>query len=312
MDELYKKFINLFPNINEFEEYKSIINTLSNSSLIDYPNLLLYSCKGFPIDLLIQMCLNTRFKQKIVSKECTWGQGKTPAIFYYENPYYFTIDMNNPNQSKDLTTISSFFKDIIGHPCVHAESGRRHIFIIYNIDKICNKENVYAFRVLLERFSNNVIFINTTYSISKIEQPLCSRMLCIRIPLFSKTRLNTFITNLGFAENEYDGNDIYMCLLFSWLKSKNVATNNFNIPAVEELSSSSTLEHIRNLSQKIYVNDISFSMLIFDLLKIIPNDEKKQILISQATNIEHLLAKTEGHRMSIYIEYVLLFAIKLL
>ena len=84
--------------------------------------------------------------------QCIWQK----ELVYFETPYFLEVDFCHVGQPKDTATIINFLKEIITHSSLTCE---KRIIILYNIHVICNKNKSYPFRVLLERFSNNNIFI---------------------------------------------------------------------------------------------------------------------------------------------------------
>lgn len=275
-------------------EHARVFNVLKNSiNAPDHPNVLLYGAPGFPLHLYVPALF-----PGIKSKECQYGKD----IFYTENQHYFTFDANNPHQTKDLETLSAFLKSIVSHKSL---SGTRHIFVINNIDAVLNKENVYAFRVLLERHSSNAIFIATSHCISNIESPLRSRMLCVRVPLLRSENVATFFQQLSLAPPPDGERDLYRATFLSCVPPEKHESFSWN---VHELQSGmpKTLEGIRMLAQKVYVNNISLSALTQDLIKIVGPD-----IIGPAAHIDALLATTDKHRYSLYIEHLLVIAYRM-
>jgi len=112
----------------------------------------------------------------------------------------------------------------------------------------------------------------------------------------------------------YDGRDVYACLYLAWLQSVAppdvvAVASQFTVPTLAGCTPL-TAEQIRALAQKIYIYDVSIPQLTCDLLKRSISDEKKQEIVSAAATIDALSAKTEGHRMTMYIELLLHMAFK--
>ena len=299
MDDAWVSVITGLNNVFE-SDYSTVVQVFSQPEFCSYQNILLYGTEGIPLDNLVSFALSKRFgtvenKTHIYSKD----------IVYQENPYYFTVDMNNPslNLTKDPECMASFLKSIVSHPCIH---NNKHIFVLLNIDTAFTKESVYTFRVLLERFSSNVIFIGTTYHISKIEPPLKSRLLCLRVPLLSHTSVSKLlrIVNLTPIDNE---RNLYRAFFMAWISKQHpdIAQHvRWNIPTLAEGLPSGP-EELRSLSQKIYINGITIAQIADDLLRLIKNDKQKAALISKAAYIDAMVSRTDGHRMSLYIELLL-------
>lgn len=79
-------------------------------------------------------------------------------------------------------------------------SQEKHIILIYNIENI-SKDFVFHFRILLERFHKNCLFIATTIKISSIESPIKSRFFLIRVPC-PITRNHTILHNIKKKPNK--------------------------------------------------------------------------------------------------------------
>lgn len=138
---LWIKFKNKFKEIiYDINEFKIIFDTYKN---IEY-NLLLFSYKGFPVDLFIDELLKTKFNIKNLHKnELTWNKN----IVYYENQYFLEIDLNNPNISNGYSFITEMILFIIKNRPLIAN---KHLIIIKNIDKL--EEYAFAFRIIIEKY----------------------------------------------------------------------------------------------------------------------------------------------------------------
>jgi hypothetical protein len=287
-------------------DHAKVATFLLDTELESSPNVLFYGTPGFPIDLFVHHLLKRKFNITQVDNRCTWNN----EVIYSENPSYFTIDFANPSQSKNVLTIGAFIKELVSHSSVHTG---KHAMVLLNIDKGLTKENVYQFRVLLERYSNNVVFITTTYHRSKIESPLLSRLVSLRIPLLSTEAIRYVCNTLLDVQlpSDHTGRSLYHAVLVGVIAKERPALlpsiTRFNVPAIADMKKP-THDQLRTLAQKIYINDVTIAMLTQDLLNIVSDPYK---LVSAAAHIDCMAAKTDGHRMSIFIEQLLNIAFEL-
>lgn len=296
-------FKNNFKNIIESNEYYNKILNFSYDSNI---NILLYSIYGFPLDLFIEEIIKKKFNIKAIYKnECIWNKN----IIYIENQHFIEIDLLNPNMSKDFSILNDFLLHIIKSKNI---INNKHFIIIKNIDLLDNY--FFAFRILLERFSNNVYFVCTTYKISKIEAPIKSRFTLFRIPLFKHEEINKIFRDLNIPLNRFlienKTRNIINALFIAQVEKNEpeIITYqfcNYHFPPlfdfIEEKDFS--IENIRKLSYKLCQYNISISQLTIDLLK--KNKKSKEELIKQACMIDNLLIKTNKGREPIYLEALL-------
>lgn len=306
MDDIWKHFLLHFPNVlHLLPQHQKVVNILNTKSE-ELPNILLYSHNGFPLEIIYDAAFKQTYgdykKTKII-----WDK----EVIYYETPYYFEIDLALPQQPKDLVQLTELIKHIANNPCIHA---KRHIFAMRNIDLIVTNNKFYDFRVLLERYSKNILFICTTYNISKLEMPIRSRFQAIRLPLLQVSELIMIFGRMELSFHEYlekyDCRDVYFALYVHYLSKympdiiteefcsyKNPIIYNFLAKNKTPLS----LEDIREITHKISIDDASIIDITMDLAKIIkPTDIP--LLIKYAASIDHALSTTEGYRKPLYVE----------
>jgi hypothetical protein len=214
--------------------------------------------------------------------------------------------MNHPEFPKDIQLLINFLLNIINNKCIYLS---RHIFILKNIDTI-HRNNPQAFRVILERFSDNVLFIATTNKINMLEAPIISRMVKFRIPvpseieqkavlhkLTNKTTIRyidrNFVKNIFFNEQDTTANNyselIYPPLHEFIIEQKNKYDKN----------------EIRNLSFKMYQQCITIPIIVRDLLKFIPDTNNKIDFIESVTKIEYIACQSDETKICFFIEYIL-------
>ena len=240
--------------------------------------------------------------------------------------YKISYFVNNYNQEKvfpkELDVLSLFLKELVQHPCVH--SGR-HIIILHNIEKLCARRSSYSFRVLLERYSANALFICTTHQFGSIESPLTSRCINLRVPLPTCVEIGHIMISLGLTQHAYlkecDCRDIYFTLFVHWLTENmsEVITEEFckyktlGLAELLKNKKKNTIEDIRTYVSKISVHDPSLADLTNDILKMMTcnktNMKKKHEFLEKATEIDYICSTTEGHRKPLYIELLLNIAV---
>jgi len=204
----------------------------------------------------------------------------------------------NPENPKDLSCISAFILHIIQTKNI---GEHKHFIIIKHVELLADK--FYEFRILLERYSQNVIFMCTTHSISKIEAPIISRFTMFRIPLFTYEEIQIiFRDDLKIGLNshlvEIKTRDIIKAIFIAEIelqesmKIENINSNKsnnvnkittkdfciYNFPPLYEFirtfdKSIDNLENIRDLSYKCCQYNVSILKLIEDFIKIIDDDE---------------------------------------
>jgi len=299
---LWNIFKNNFRNIiNDIEEYNKIF---INHIKYDF-NLLLYSHIGFPLDLFIDELIKSKFNLiNINRKELLWNKN----IIYNENQYFIEIDLNNPNITNDFTFLTEMILFIIKNKPV---TGNKHLIILKNIDKL--DEYAFAFRIILEKFYNNVYFICTTHKISKIESPIKSRFSLIRLRLFTNEEITLIFNKYLNSEQVICNNrNIIFCIFLSQVKINEphlITTEfcNFNYPLIQNfLETKYDLYDIRQLSYKLSQYNLSIMDITNDFIKIYKNNNMKLIeLINIAANIDYILTISNKGREPIYIENLL-------
>lgn len=308
-DKILTAYHNVLPS---FPHYQNIIRMLSDGSdNADFPNVLLYGCEGFPHTVLWDIAVQQKFGT-FTRRTCTWNN----LWIYEETPYFFEIDLQHPNQPKDVMTLSDFLKEIMTHPCIHAE---RHIFVIKYVDTLCTRGFAYMMRVLFERFSKNAWFICTTYKLGAIESPIRSRFTMLRVPLLSCQELCTLLAKSDIEMDDsckqHNVRNVFVATMLSsfpanMLPYPKTDFCKFHAPFIQDTlnATSPSISEIRSLTQKLSVHGFSISQIANDLLYYIkPKD--KHAFVEKASEIDHTFKSTEGYRKPIYIEWLIHTAI---
>ena len=323
MDEVWESIVSRFsthviPNLPHHSQVMSAIQkTLSPDEITGANNILLYGAQGFPTELLWEsaLCNTVCAGKHYTKKSIVWQK----EVTYNETPYFFEVDLSHPQQPKDVDVFAAFLKDIVTHPCVH--SGR-HIMILKNIERLCTRHNSGALRVLLERFSTNVLFICSTTRFSAIESPLTSRFTCYRVPLATNAELQAILgdggLNMPGGLSPYliqnNCRDFYFAIYVCWLAQNmpDIVTKEFctfHVAVLHECLANKkpSMSDLRTLTSKVCVHDASFAHITEDLLNIMSNNNNRQKydLVHHAAEIDHMCATTDGYRKPLYVELLL-------
>lgn len=278
-------------------------------------NVLLYTVYGFPLDLFIDEVIKYKYNLNTINKfEYTWEK----TVVYYETPYFFEIDLMNPTIPKDFNFLNKFILHVLKNKNI---TDRKHLIIIKHIDVL--KDNFSVLKILFESFSTNAFFICTTFSISSIENAIISRFASFRIPLFTNIEIqNIFNKYFNINLNNYliinNSRNIILCIFIATVEEKepHLITNEFcnlNYPPLYDFMKNFNkkrynLEAIRSLSYNCFQYNIKLSQILSDILKIIPNKNKQDIL-KHACDLEHKLVLTNKAREPLYIEALLCYVL---
>lgn len=307
------KFKRNFGNIiNENSYY---LNTLNNILSMNN-NILLHFVKGFPTDLYLDEIIKKRFNisDSIYRNKHIWNKN----IPYYENQHFFEIDIANPDMPKDFSFLSNFILHIIKTKNI---LNQRYFIIIKNIDLL--KEYFLEFRIILEKYSINALFLCTTTSISKIDAPIISRFIQYRIPLFTVDQISKIFQKYDLTYNKATFNKTLSRDIIRLIFLADVATYeplliaesfcNYNYPPLYDFlknynNKTNNLEDIRLLSYKCCQFNISIKELLMDVLVYIKTNSvknKKKFRLNAikiAAELDYALSKTNKGREPIYIE----------
>jgi len=325
--KLQEKFPEIICNNNKY-------NIIVKNILLSPNNILVYCAYGFPIDLMVDVVLMQKFnKTNFYRTPHVWDK----SIHYNENQHFIEIDLMNPENIKNIEKLNNFLLHIVNTKSINLN---KHLIILKNINLL--NRHYYEFRILLERFSNNITFFATTHHISKIEAPILSRFRIFRIPLFSFEEITDIYKNyLDMSINEYlaltKTRDIIKCIFItdneSTPNSKELITKNFinyNYPPFVDFVKTfnpMNLEEIRNLSYKCSQYNITLLKITHDFIKLVDEDgdhyfnikypkiakknykkykdNLKMEIIEIGTNIDYMLSQTNKCKEPIYIENLL-------
>ena len=93
-------------------------------------------------------------------------------IKYFENSQYLTFPIINIH-------ILQFIKSLIQTTTINNIIRK---IILFNIEQL-DQESMTILRIILEKYNNTTAFIATTTQRSKIDKPILSRFIAIRIPV---------------------------------------------------------------------------------------------------------------------------------
>jgi DNA polymerase III delta prime subunit len=246
----------------------------------------------------------------------------------------------NPENIKNIEKITSFLLHIISSKNVKM---KKHYIVIKHVDLLSSL--FCDFRIILEKYSHNVIFICTTHYITRLETPIRSRFSTFRIPLFTFQEIQNIFSNyLNISINDYlyetKPRNIVKALFISEIErhpsSSEILTKEFveyNFPPFVEFiieydKNKNNLDDIRGLSYKCCQYNISILQIIQDFIRLVDlgtyyiniksksyeyninelNNIKKNLkceIIKIGTDIDYLLSQTNKCKEPLYIENLL-------
>ena len=210
---------NLFKDYKHNKDFLSLIhyklgyklyNIISNNN---HPNLLIHGVNGSGKTLLIKTVLNDLFDiNKYTKKELL-----TENINYERSDYHYYFDLKLVNN--DLKFID-FIKDIV--KSYNHYTNKYNYIILDNFEHLSNL-NQDRLRVIFEKSLNTSKIIIITSKLNKINNPLLSRFINIRIPLHNLTDKYIYFKEL-LNKNYYVISDD---ILFEILKKHSDLNYNF-------------------------------------------------------------------------------------
>jgi hypothetical protein len=245
----------------------------------------------------------------------------------------------NPENIKNIEKITSFLLHIISSKNVKM---KKHYIVIKHIDLL--SALFYDFRIILEKYLHNVVFICTTHFITKIELPIKSRFSTFRIPLFTFDEIQDIFSNhLNISMNDYlleiKTRNIIKALFISEIErhpsSADILTKDFvefNFPPFVDFiknynKSKNNLYDIRSISYKCCQFNVSILQIIQDFIRLVDygtyylnirysytydidnietiKNKLKFEIIKIGLDIEYLLTQTNKCKEPLYIENLL-------
>ena len=315
----------VFPDIiRDNDTYRLIVDHI----LLSPNNKLLYTPIGFPIDTFLNIVLAQMLNitASFNKTEHIWEKN----IIYVENQYYIEIDLMNPENIKNIEKITPFLLHIISSKNVKM---KKHVIVIKHIDLLSSL--FCEFRIILEKFSHNVVFICTTHYITRIEAPVKSRFSRFRIPLFTFAEIQTIFRDyLQISMNDHlfetKPRNIIKALFLSEIErhpaSAELLTKEFvelHFPPFVEFikgfnKNKNNLEDIRGLSYKCCQFNISILQIVQDFLRLVDfgnhyvnirgyhdKNKLKCDIIQIGVEIDYLLSQTNKCKEPLYIENLL-------
>jgi hypothetical protein len=303
LEAAWKKFASDFERHFSLLPCKTTIDNLSREGLTGCPNLLLYSA-GFPLQLITSYLVTKMYGPHKMEPHI-WEK----EVLYSESPYHFELDFAIPTQSVNMDKINNFVKEIITHKCIHND---RHIILLHNIDALLRNLGAFqTFRVFLERYTANVVFICTTNKSSRIEKPLLSRFLAIRVPLFDHNDILALLDDVGLSPpgsiplSAHRNLAYYMFAAVAVDSSSAQEGSALRYPFLRDyFGAPSTMDQLRTLAHRLHGLDVSIPDLVLDLMSLYPPGSSETVL-HLGVRMDMLLASTNSNRRLLYIESLL-------
>jgi hypothetical protein len=307
----------LHASIDHFPVFENIVRLLAEGFDEEMPNQLLYGSKGIPHATLWDVAILRKYGA-FRRQECVWNK----QWVYRETPYFFEIDLANPNQPKDLQSLGDFLKEIMSHTCM---VGRRHVFFLKNVDTISARGYTGMFRVLLERYVSTAWFVCSTYNLGNMEGPLRSRFWMRRVPSPSLAEIERIFGELKIPVPDvcktHNVRDVSFALFLAALDGKPLPgftmedLCRFHAPFLSNSlkvnsGAACNIKDIRALTQKLTVHGYTLREITQDLLASgVIKPTKVGEFITFAANADHMCSQTDRYCKSLYIEWLLATAL---
>jgi hypothetical protein len=290
--------------IYQLSYHRTLLERLKNNTAIyTLPNILFHGSVGFPLEYMAYaLILNT---EPPIKKECMW-ENKVP---YCECEWFFEVQCRHPELSKDYGVLCDFLKFILHTRSIHQE---KHIFILRDIDVVAKTEHHYALRVLLERYSNNVLFIATTHALSMIEAPLRSRFMMARIPHPTVSDIQTIHAHFGTVPGAGGAGGTRKTLLETLFELHAPIPD--DPKQIEQFLSQSPLpsfQDIRFYAYRCFQKGMPFSYFCLQLIQYSRTIKHRNRLVQELADLEYTLIQSSKGREPIYYEkalYISVFA----
>jgi hypothetical protein len=286
--------------LQRIQPMKSILSSLQKEPIDNLPNLLFYGASHFPLEYMAYALLNVQIP---IKRKHLWEE-KLP---YYECESFFEIQCNHPSMPKNYDILCDFMKHILTSQCIHHN---KHIMILRDVDIITQSEYHFALRVLLERFSHNVLFIATTHHISKLETPLISRFMIIRIPQPSMEDI--YAIGKWLAPTIDPSSYVRERNLLATMFRLYLRTQGHDLELLLEdkdleqfLSKTRSFEEVRQFAYRTFQKGVPFAEFCSHLITYVKPSKHQSTLVRELSSLEHSLALSSKGREPIYYEKAL-------
>ena len=288
--------------IYQFKTVYERFHALQKEPLEHLPNILFYGPVRFPLEYMGYALFH---KQHVPIKRKHLWEDKLP---YYECEHFFEIQCNHPLMPKNYDILCDFMKHILTSHCIHHS---KHVMILRDIDIITQSEYHFALRVLLERYSHNVLFIATTHHISKMEAPLLSRFMAIRVaqPTFDELESMGRSMAPSIEPSIYLHERDFLATLFRLYYcthgQQEVCLELSNKELEEFLSKTRSFEEVRQFAYRMFQKGLPLAEFCNQLIDCVKPVKYQSKLTSELASLEHALALSSKGREPIYYEKAL-------
>lgn len=312
------KYWNIFKdNFNKYFDLVCTKNILELSKMpieefFANPHILLYGNDPTILKLMISTMIERVFKVENKMKSSVFEVDNNNNK--YSCPYkhcqtYIAIDM-----AEIATAEKQFISDFIYKHISQTKNiyQQKHIIVMYNVNTL-STQSAYAMRRPLEVFSNNVMFIFTSKSLSNVEPAILSRFMMLRCNIAENSKIALLEK---FAEDNRIEHDIELdpddSLVFTLLKMSNPNTvntiensiKNFLINLFKEKQFLKACEMIRVFVYKILHFNVPVSSIMKIVIYHVKDDKKFKTKIYEVVSLSANLEVKASHvsKVSILME----------
>lgn len=305
MDDFHHKWGMFIKNFGIYHDqymksHHSIMNFISQLQCKSTPNVLMISRKGFPLDLLLKEGLRRAFQlDKMPSAD--QSELYEDEIPYKHCQYFFELDFEHPDMPKDCSNIVNLIKSVASTRSI---LGERHIWILKNIEKIRRGFGLEPFRVLLERFSANAIFLCISTQPSAMDISLRSRFIYLRVPLLSIKEIHAILNEIQcdpIKIKKVQTKNLLTAFCIASLNEPSESWSVLHYPPVTEIKSW-TIDTIRKLAHEYCMHGISLSNACMDILYLLPPKKSRSEAVELFARLEHKFVQGSRIREMWYIE----------
>jgi len=277
LDKLWGEFVERFSEFHrdEMPDHHGSLNFLTQCSSPSMPNILLSSRKGFPLDLLWGEALKRIYNLSSIPYASNHEKYED-TIPYQQCQYYFELDFEHPDIPKDISKVVDLIKIVsLSSPIF----SNRHLWILKNIECLRHSYGLGPFRILLERFSANALFICTTTQPSHLDRSLQSRFTHLRIPLLKESHLKNILLKLNVSQelvSKLDTRNIFLAMCYC-CSSEFIEYSNLNYPKVTSITTW-TVDAVRTLAHQYSINGLTLADACHDIIQMKIKKNKMDVI----------------------------------